>query len=63
MSGKDYTDAQRKEYEAGQKDGSQTSALGKILGPGFVSEEYQAGFVNGAENRDNNNWINPSDND
>jgi hypothetical protein len=62
MSDKDaYTDSQREEYEAGQKEGSNSSALGSILGPGFVSDEYQAGFNNGAENRNNDNWIEPND--
>lgn len=64
MSGKeDYTDAEREEYEAGQREGSHASALTSILGPGFVSEAYQAGFNNGAENRDNDNWIKPSSDD
>lgn len=56
-----YTSSQREEYEAGQKAGSEVSAFGRALGPGFVSDEYQAGFVNGAANPSNHNFFGTKD--
>ena len=56
-----YSDSEREEHEAGQQEGSNSSALGSILGPGFVSDAYQAGFNNGAENRNNDNWVTSTD--
>ncbi len=61
MSLDDYSDGdmtedeKQEEYEKGQKDGSTANTVRRVLGPGFVTRSYQAGFINGADN--------PADND
>lgn len=41
---------EQEEYEEGQKAGSEAGWFERMVGPGFVTEEFQAGWENGHDN-------------